>query len=114
MTVVNITVENDADFYRLFQYQTIGGVPIDITGAQMLMMLRRRAADEAAQMKLSTETGEITIVDPINGLFSIMIKQNALERLGLGDYAHSNILIRGASKKSIWTGTLTNNPGPSR
>jgi hypothetical protein len=114
MTVVNITVENDADFYRVFQYQTISGVPINISGASFVMMLRRRASDEAAQLRLGSDTGEIVTVDPVQGLFSIRIAQATLERLGLGDYAHSNVMTSGGYKRGIWTGTFTNNPGPSR
>lgn len=114
MTIVNITVENDADFYRVFKYQTISGVPINITGASMVMMLRRHAADDTAMMRLGTDTGEIVITDAANGLFSIRIAQADLEKLGLGEYAHSNIMTSGGFKRSLWTGTFTNNPGPSR
>jgi len=114
MTVVNITVENDADFYRAFQYQTVSGVPIDITGAAMVMMLRRHAEDQTALLRLGTDTGEIVLVDPLNGIFSVRIMQIALERLGLGDFAHSNIMSKDGFKRAIWSGTFTNNPGPSR
>jgi hypothetical protein len=114
MTVVNITVENDADFYRVFQYTTISGVPINITGASMVMMLRRRASDEAAVLKLSTDTGEMVLVDPLNGMFSVRILQSQLVRLATGDYQHSNVMTTPAGKRSLWTGTFTNNPGASR
>ena len=36
MAIVNITVEIDADFYRLFQYvMATGGAPINMTGASI-------------------------------------------------------------------------------
>jgi hypothetical protein len=114
MATVNITVRNDADFYRVFQYQTISGVPIDITGATMWMMLRRHAEDEAAVMRLGTDTGQIVLVDSVNGKFSVRIAQVELERLGLGDFDQSMILQIAAYKRSIWSGILTNNAGPSR
>jgi hypothetical protein len=114
MTIVNITVANDADFNRVFQYKTISGVPIDITGATMVMMLRRHASDEAAVLRLGTDTGEITLTDPVQGMFAIKIVQDRLERLETGDFAHSNVMTRDGGKRSIWTGTFTNNPGPSR
>ena len=114
MTVVNITVDNDADFYRVFSYQTISGVPIDITGATLWMMLRRHAKDETAVMRLGTDTGEIIILDAPNGLFSIRIMQADLERLGLGDYDHSLIASIDLYKRNIWSGSFTNNPGASR
>lgn len=114
MTVVNITVENDADFYRVFQYQTVSGVPINISGAALVMMLRRHADDQTAVMRLGTDTGEFVLVDPVNGKFTLRIMQTELERLGLGDFAHSNIMSKDGLKRSLWSGTFTNNPGPSR
>ncbi|MEY9638717.1 hypothetical protein ABIF66_006971 [Bradyrhizobium japonicum] len=114
MTVVNITVDNDADFYRVFQYQTISGQPIDLTGATMWMMLRRHAKDEAAVLRLGTDTGEILLVDAVGGLFSVRIMQATLQRLGLGDFDQSMIASIAEYKRSIWSGTFTNNPGPSR
>jgi hypothetical protein len=114
MAIVNITVENDADFYRVFQYQTLSGVPIDITGTSMVMMLRRRAEDNTAVMRLGTDTTEIIITDALHGIFSVRIAQIDLERLGLGDFAHSLIMTTGGYKRSVWTGTFTNNAGPSR
>lgn len=114
MTVVNITVDNNADFYRVFRYQTISGQPIDMMGCSMWMMLRRHAKDEAAVMRLSTDTGEIVLVDAVNGLFSVRIAQADLERLGLGDFDQSMIASIQNYKRSIWSGLFTNNPGPSR
>jgi hypothetical protein len=114
MATCNITVYNDADFYRVFQYQTISGVPINMTGAALWMMLRRHAADVEALMRLGTDTGEIVLVDDVNGKFSLRIAQTELERLPLGEYEHSLIMEVATYKHGIWTGTFTNNPGPSR
>jgi len=114
MAIVNITVENDADFYRVFQYQTVAGVPINITGTAFEMMLRRHAKDEVAVMRLATDTGEIVLTDPTQGKFSVLIRQENLERLGLGEYDHSNIMTRGGYKTKIWSGLFTNNAGPTR
>lgn len=114
MAIVNISVYSDADFYRTFQYQTLDGDPIDITGASMVMMLRRHAEDATVDMRLGTDTGEMVITDPVNGTFTVLITQPVLERLALGDYAHSNIMTLGGYKRSLWTGTFTNNAGPSR
>jgi hypothetical protein len=114
VSIVNITVENDADFYRVFQYITVAGVPIDLTGVALEMMLRRRAEDETALLRLATDTGELVLTDPINGFFSLLIRQLVLEQLGLGSFDHSNIMTRGGYKTKIWSGTLTNNAGPTR
>src|ERR1700751_5832006 len=114
MSIVNITVENDADFYCVFNYQTVSGAPIDITGASMEMMLRYNAADEIAVLRLGTDTGEIVIIDPVNSEFSVRIMQQTLVQLALGNFDHSNVMTIGGYKRSIWTGTFTNNPGASR
>lgn len=114
MAVVNITTSNDADFYRTFIWQTIAGVPIDLTGMALEMMLRRHATDEAVVLRLATDTGEIRLIDPVNGQFTVRISQDALVRLGLGDFDQSNIATRNGYKIRVWSGTLTNNAGATR
>ena len=119
MATVNITVENDADFYCQFQYVTANaegspGPPIDMTGVSLLeMMLRRNAADQTALLRLGTDTGEIVMTDPVNGFFTVLIVQATLQALGLGSFDHSLIMTRGGKTK-IWAGTLINNAGPTR
>jgi hypothetical protein len=115
MAIVNITVENDADFYRTFQYVMSSSLtPIDISGASLEMMLRRHAADAEALLRLATDSGEIVLTDPANGFFTVYIAQLTLERLGLGSFDHSNIMTLGGLKTKIWSGTLVNNAGPTR
>ena len=115
MAIVNITVANDADFYRVFQYvQQSDNAPIDMTGASLEMMLRANAADATAYLRLGTNTGEIVLTNPANGLFSVFISQATLEQLALGTFDHSNIMTVGTSKTRIWSGTLTNNAGATR
>jgi hypothetical protein len=115
MTVVNITVENDADFYRVFQYVAADtNAPINITGCSMEMMLRRHAEDAEALLRLATDTGEIVVTNPAQGTFTVLIRQDTLERLGLGSFDQSNIMTLNGLKIKVWSGTLTNNAGPTR
>ena len=114
MAIVNITTQNDADFYRTFLWQTIAGDPIDMTGGTLEMMLRRHAPDQAAVMRLATDTKEMTLTDPLNGQFTLRITQGMLERLGLGDFDQSNIFTRNGYKVRVWSGTFTNNAGATR
>jgi hypothetical protein len=114
MAIVNITVQNDADFYRTFIWQTLAGKPIDLTGGTMVMMLRRHAADQAAVLRLGSDTQEIKFTDPVNGAFTVRIAQGTLERLALGDFDQSNIFTRSGYKVRVWAGTLTNNAGATR
>jgi hypothetical protein len=111
---VNITVTNDADFYQQFQYKTTAGASIDLTGSTMEMMLRRQAEDALAVLRIGTDTGEIKILNGSDGMFTVYIAQDVLERLGLGEFDHSNIMTRSGSKTKIWSGVLTNNAGATR
>jgi hypothetical protein len=115
MAIVNITVENDADFYRVFQYVAADtGVPINITGCTMEMMLRRKAEDADALLRLATDTGEIVLTNAAQGQFTVMITQDTLERLGLGSFDQSNIMTISGVKVKVWSGVLVNNAGPTR
>jgi hypothetical protein len=114
MATVNITTWTDADFHRTFVWQTLVGDPVDLTGGTMEMMLRRRAEDQAAVLRLGTDTGEIVFTDAINGQFTVLITQAALERLGPGDFDQSNIFTRAGSKARVWSGLLISNAGPTR
>jgi hypothetical protein len=114
MATVNIIVENDADFYRTFVWQTLAGAPIDLTGGAMEMMLRRHAADETALLRLGSDTGEIVFTSATTGQFTLRIAQATLQQLGLGDFDQSNIFSRNGYKVRIWSGTLTNNAGATR
>ena len=114
MAIVNITTQNDADFYRTFIWQTIAGAPIDLTGGSMEMMLRRRAEDETALLRLATDSGEIVFTNPVAGQFTLRITQHTLEQLGPGDFDQSNIFNRNGYKVRVWTGTFINNAGPTR
>lgn len=115
MAVVNITVENDCDFYRWFSYQMTDGTPVDLTGATMLMKARRHATDATALLELSTDTGQIAILNPpTGGMFTVLITQETALQLPLGGYDQSLVMTQNGIRQLIWTGSLTVNPGPSR
>jgi hypothetical protein len=115
MAIVNITCENDADFYRQFVYQTTTGAPIDLTGNTMRMGVRARAEDVTEELLLTTENGGLTIVSAPDGTFTVRITQAQLVVLPIGDYEHSLIRITpGPQQLRIWSGALTINAGASR
>jgi hypothetical protein len=119
MAIVNITVQNDADLYQLFQYVSVNpdgsiGQPINMTGASLEMMLRRHASDETAVLRLATDSGEFVLTDPTDGYFTLKVVQSVLEQLGLGSFDQSNIMTLGGLKTSVWRGTFVINPGPTR
>jgi hypothetical protein len=115
MAIVNITVENDADFIRQFAYQTVSGAPIDLTGNKMKMGIRKRAEDIAEQMLLTTENGGLEITDAANGKFNVWLTNEQLVLLKIGEYAHSLVrIVPTGLTLRIWSGMLTVNAGPSR
>jgi hypothetical protein len=114
MAIVNITVENDADFYRQFAYQLVDGTPINLTGYTMMMGIRRSAEDVTEEMLLTTENGALAINDPPNGKFTVLLTQDQLVHLQLGDFDHSLIAMNGGRKYRVWSGALTVNAGASR
>jgi hypothetical protein len=114
MAIVNITTQTDADFIRGFAYQYTSGGPVDLTGNTMRMGIRSHASDVTEVMLLTTENGGIVITDAPNGQFTITMKQADLLSIPIQDYEHSLIRIGGGMQLRVWSGTLTNTPGPSR
>lgn len=115
MAIVTITTNDDCDFNRVFLWETVAAVAIDLTGKTLFMMLRDNAADITAVARFGSDTGEIIILAPATaGKFQIVIPQATLARIGVGNFDHSLISQQGSAKTSVWTGTFIINPGPSR
>lgn len=113
--IVDIATANDADFRRVFNYQTVDGAPIDVTGATFYMMLRFQAADATAEFELTTENGRIVVLDAPNGQFELIVLQADLEQLAAAAYQQSLIMsTSGGALTRIWSGTFTVTIGPSR
>ena len=125
---VNITVEDDQDFYQIFQYLLADGVtPISIVGATFLMKVRRSAGDPGTLFTVSStlsSSGQIQIFDGPNGKFSLWIAQPQLLAAPNGIFSHSMLVsmvqpnsgISQPLSLPVWgsTSTITINPGPSR
>ena len=114
MAKVNIVCENDADFIRGFIYQYESGARVDLSGNKMRMGIRRRAEDIIEDLLLTTENGGVIITNASQGQFSVYITKTQLKELPIGDYEHSLVRIIDGTSLRIWSGTLTNNAGPSR
>jgi hypothetical protein len=119
---VNINTYSDADFSYAFQMgmQDPNGVnpvvPYDLTGHTLLMMVRKDPDDAEVFISLtSADIAEIDITDPANGLFSIMIGRDRLQRMEPGDYVHSLIMVQPSGvHEDVWRGILTHADGPTR
>jgi hypothetical protein len=123
---VNITVENDADFYQVFQYTLADGVtPISIIGATFLFGVRRSIGDAGMLFNVSSvasASGQIQIVDGPNGKFGLWIAKARLRAGPAGVWVQSMIITQPAAPSAfpptlstpIWNGSFTINPGASR
>jgi hypothetical protein len=122
---VNITVENDADFYQVFQYTLPDGVtPINIVGATFTFGVRRTLNDAGALFYVTSTgsaKGQIQIVDGPNGKFGLWIAKAALLAAPIGTWTQAMLvsipatsLFPPALTTVIWDGTLTINNGAAR
>ena len=131
---VNITVENDCDFYQVFQYLLPdNATPISIIGATFTFGVRRALADSSAMFYitsagntvtlngLTVPNGQIQIVDGPNGKFGLWIAIAQIQAAPLGTWSQSLVITQPATAvfpptliTPIWNGTLTINQGPAR
>jgi hypothetical protein len=114
MATVNIIAQNDADFYCWFAFKDGAGNPINITGATMDMKIRRTLEDATVFLDLTSANGDITLIDPASGLFTILIGMEELQQMSSGDYVQSLVMTLNGLRTQMWRGTFTNILGPSR
>lgn len=127
MAIVNLITQNDCDFFRGFSYVTsvtdpvtniTTTTPFDLTGADLQMGVRTTASDAQEPLFLSISNGGIIVNNAPGGLFTLNITQAQLLALPVGVYVHSLIRVYTYPDRTfrylVWTGSLTNNAGPSR
>jgi len=77
----NLTIEQGATFYMPVQLSTggavaDGGTPVDLTGCEVRMMIRKRLADAIPVLSLTTVgPAGITITSAVNGQFVVQIEE---------------------------------------
>lgn len=77
----NLTIEQGATFYMPVQLSTggpvsEGGTPVNLTGCEIRMMVRRRLADATPVLGLTTvASAGITITSAANGQFVIRVDE---------------------------------------
>ncbi|MCD0459963.1 phage baseplate upper protein [Roseiconus lacunae] len=87
------------------------GSPIDLTGAEVTLRVKRRKEDRRSQLVIGTDDGGLAIVDAVAGL--VMIQKRTIE-LSPGIY-HSEIEVAKAGETTIANqGTWTISPDVSR
>ena len=123
---VNITLENDADFFQQFQYTLADGVtPISIAGATFVFAVRRSLSDPNTLFKVTSNassSGQIQIVDAVNGIFGLWIAKAQILAAPLGTWYHSLVVtipvLTGAFPPTIstplWSGQVVIANGAAR
>ncbi len=77
----NLTIEQGATFYMPVQLSTggtvaDGGTPVNLTGCEIRMMIRRRITDSIPLLSLTTVgSAGITITSAANGQFVVQIAE---------------------------------------
>jgi hypothetical protein len=77
----NLTIEQGATFYMPVQLSTggpvaEGGTPVNLTGCEIRLMVRKRLADASPVLSLTTvASAGITITGPTTGQFVIQIAE---------------------------------------
>ena len=115
-SIVNILTKSDADFRRTFVYKAAGGAPIDLTGSNLRMVVRKNAGDINAMIDVSINQGTIILEDAVNGRFTIAIPKASLMALPPDIYVHALVMVNSSTGAvvKIWDGTLTHSAGPAR
>ena len=116
MQVLDLTTYSDADLVQSYIYQEVGGVPIDLTGWSLRLMVRKQANDPTALFECTTQNGRIWYNDAALGQFTLQIPISILMPLQPGSYdqsligTHPDSLIR----RDLWRGALEHSAGPTR
>jgi len=97
-----MNIAKNADWIAGFQL-TDGVNPIDLTGSDFRMFIRKNDDDNEATVTVQTPDDGIQLDDAHNGMFSIVITRAKLARLFPGNYVSDLIRYRpdGAAER-LW------------
>ena len=118
--LLNISLNDD--WIVGFQYLTPNadgtpGPPIDITGSLLKLEMRQHESDNEALLWADSNPGNgITITDPVNGLFTIVLdRAERLARLYPGTYVVDLVrLMPSGYQERLFEGTATVVEGTTR
>lgn len=71
--LLNLTIEQGADYLLALQFLDANSAPVDLTGYVMTMQVRPTVSDSLVLVELSTANGKIVITDPTNGEFQLQL-----------------------------------------
>jgi hypothetical protein len=115
----SINIAKNEDWIVPFQYGTDNGSgglnPIDLTGSTIKMEIRKRETDREVQISVYSPANGITISDPVNGLFTILLDRPRLSQLQAGDYTSDIVrLMTNGWQERLWAGDVTVVEGTTR
>ena len=70
-TTIDMPVDQGSDITYQFQAFDVNGSPFPLTGANITLTAKLSETDPGTALELSTQTGEITITDPANGIWDV-------------------------------------------
>ncbi len=117
---VEFDTQSDADYVVALQF-TANSAPLDLTGSDLLMKIRRTPADSDvfAELKASALAADgvsgIAIVDAANGKIVVTISRSILGRMPAGTYVNDLLWLRpDGLRPALWNGTQNHSIGVSR
>lgn len=91
----------------------IDGVPLDLEGATLAMMIRRRPGSVDPHLILSTGDG-LTLIDPLSRTAGLEVEVDEMAQLGPGSYVYDVIATNGGTVTRVLEGTVTVTRGITR
>lgn len=72
--------------------QSAGGEPVDLTGKELLMQVRRKLGDEVPVLELSSTNGELTVSEPLEGKVRLLVSADRTLDLPLANFKRAKYL----------------------
>jgi len=114
--VLDLITYSDADLVNSYIHKTVAGVPVDMTGYSLRLMVRKQPDDPTAEFECTTHNGRIWWNDQAGGAFTLQIPIAILSILIPGTYYQSLIATAPNSllRREMWRGKLEHSAGPTR
>lgn len=111
MLIVDFQVPKDEDWTDAFALVDGDGQPVSLVDAVLELVVKRddapAAPDVQTVLTASSATGDIVISDAASGQFNLNISLSVVETIPAGRHNHVLRVLRGASKKRLWSGSAT-------
>jgi hypothetical protein len=112
---MDFAVTNNAASGRRFAVKDAAGSPVNITGWQFRMHVRREAASRVVEVEFSSAAGDFVVIDAAAGQFQVVFAAAKLAQLPAQTYVHDLVITPpDAERKRLYRGTFTVEQGVTR